>query len=91
MDGFKDLQKKKPIIGDVRGKGLMMGIELVKDQQAKTPAQKETKLIVERLHAAGVIVGLGGIFKNVIRVQPPLVISEEQAKTVLKKFEKEMT
>jgi len=89
-DGLKDIQKKKPIIGDVRGKGLMIGIELVKDQSSKTPAQSEAKQLVDRLHAAGVIIGLGGIFKNVVRLQPPLVISEEQAKTVLKKFENEL-
>ena len=90
MDGLREIQKKRTIIGDVRGKGLMIGIELVKDQ-SKTPAQKEAKQLVERLHAAGVVIGLGGIFKNVLRLQPPLVISEEQAKIVLKKFDKELT
>jgi len=87
MDGLVDLQKKKPLIGDVRGKGLMIGIELVKDSSTKKPAKDETKKIVETLQRTGVIIGLGGIFKNVLRLQPPLVISDEQAKTVLEKMD----
>ncbi|MFW9787423.1 MAG: aspartate aminotransferase family protein [Candidatus Thorarchaeota archaeon] len=87
LDGLVDLQKKRPLIGDVRGKGLMIGIELVKNLSSKEPAQDETKKVVEELQKAGVIIGLGGIFKNVLRLQPPLVISEEQAKTVLGKMD----
>jgi 4-aminobutyrate aminotransferase len=87
LDGLVDLQKKRPLIGDVRGKGLMIGIELVKDPSSKEPAKDETKKIVEKLQQSGVIIGLGGIFKNVLRLQPPLVISEEQAKTVLGKMD----
>jgi 4-aminobutyrate aminotransferase len=89
MDGLEDIQKKRALIGDVRGKGLMIGIELVKDQSSKKPAKEETKRFVEQLQEAGVIIGLGGIFKNVLRLQPPLVISEEQAKIVLEKMDKE--
>jgi 4-aminobutyrate aminotransferase len=87
LDGLVDMQKKRPLIGDVRGKGLMIGIELVKDPSSKKPAKDETKTVVENLQKAGVIIGLGGIFKNVLRLQPPLVISEEQAKTVLGKMD----
>ncbi|MHA1963458.1 MAG: aspartate aminotransferase family protein [Candidatus Thorarchaeota archaeon] len=87
LDGLEDMQKKRPLIGDVRGKGLMIGIELVKDPSSKKPAKDETKSLVEILQKAGVIIGLGGIFKNVLRLQPPLVISEEQAKTVLGKMD----
>ncbi|MHA2002717.1 MAG: aspartate aminotransferase family protein [Candidatus Thorarchaeota archaeon] len=89
MDELEDMQKKRPLIGDVRGRGLMIGIELVKDPTSKEPAKEETKRLVEQLKNAGVIIGLGGIFKNVLRLQPPLVISEEQAKTVLEKMDKE--
>ncbi|TET08564.1 MAG: aspartate aminotransferase family protein [Candidatus Thorarchaeota archaeon] len=86
MDGLEDIQKKRALIGDVRGKGLMIGIELVKDQSSKEPAKDEAKRFVELIKNAGVLIGLGGIFKNVLRLQPPLVISEEQAKTVLDKM-----
>ncbi|MHA1961440.1 MAG: aspartate aminotransferase family protein [Candidatus Thorarchaeota archaeon] len=90
LDGLEDMQTKRPIIGDVRGKGLLIGIELVKDPTSKDPAKDETKRLVEQLQKAGVIIGLGGIFKNVLRLHPPLVISEEQAKTVLEKMNKEI-
>ncbi|UCE14899.1 MAG: aspartate aminotransferase family protein, partial [Candidatus Heimdallarchaeota archaeon] len=79
MEGLIDLQKKRPIIGDVRGKGLMIGIELVKDQKSKVPAQDEAKEIVNRMMHAGVLLGLGGFYTNVLRIQPPLCITEEQA------------
>jgi 4-aminobutyrate aminotransferase len=88
MNGLEDMTKKRTLIGDFRGKGLMIGIELVKDRSSKQPAKEETRKVVEILQKDGVIIGLGGIFKNVIRLQPPLVISEEQAKIVLQKVDK---
>ncbi|MHA2146710.1 MAG: aspartate aminotransferase family protein [Candidatus Thorarchaeota archaeon] len=88
MDGLEDQMKKHSLIGEIRGKGLMIGIELVKDQSSKEPAKNEAKSYVEKMKDDGVLVGLGGIFKNVVRLQPPLVISEEQAKTVLEKMDK---
>ncbi|MCE7741112.1 MAG: aspartate aminotransferase family protein [Candidatus Heimdallarchaeota archaeon] len=86
FDGLEDLMKKFKLIGDVRGKGLMIGIELVKDQQTKIPAADEAKNIVNVLKNSGVILGLGGIYGNVLRLQPPLCISEEQALSVLEKL-----
>jgi 4-aminobutyrate aminotransferase-like enzyme len=88
MDGLEDQMKKHSLIGEVRGKGLMIGIELVKDQSSKVPAKEQSKRFVESMKDDGVLVGLGGIFKNVVRLQPPLVISEEQAKSVLEKMDK---
>ena len=87
MDGLSAIQKKNNLIGDVRGKGLMIGIELVKDQKKKTPAKKEAKEITLKLLKKGVIMGLGGFYGNVLRLQPPLVISEEQANQVLERLE----
>jgi 4-aminobutyrate aminotransferase len=89
-DGLSDLKKKHALIGDIRGKGLMIGVELVSDPRTKVPAEKETKQLVERLMHAGILVGLGGIYKNVLRIQPPLVISEEQATRVLETINSEM-
>ncbi|TET31685.1 MAG: aspartate aminotransferase family protein [Candidatus Heimdallarchaeota archaeon] len=84
--GLNDLQEKYPIIGDIRGKGLMIGIELVKDPKKKTPASDEAKKLVNYFMDKGVIIGLGGIHVNVLRLQPPLCITEEQAIIVLEKF-----
>jgi 4-aminobutyrate aminotransferase len=88
MEGLQDIQKKRPLIGEVRGKGLMIGIELVKDPTTKEPAKEKSKRFVEQMKNDGVLIGLGGIFKNVLRLQPPLVITEDQAKTVLDKMDK---
>ncbi len=77
MGELKDLQKKLPLIGDVRGKGLMIGIELVRDS-AKTPANEEAGKIRAAMRSKGFLIGVGGTFGNVLRWQPPLVISSEE-------------
>jgi 4-aminobutyrate aminotransferase / (S)-3-amino-2-methylpropionate transaminase / 5-aminovalerate transaminase len=69
---------KSPLIGEVRGKGLMIGVELVKDNQ-KTPAAAETKEVRRLCREAGVLVGAGGTFANVIRIQPPLTLTASEA------------
>src|SRR5277367_5278916 len=77
MGKLRELQRKNPMIGDVRGKGLMIGVELVKDEQ-KTPAAAEAEAIKDACLQRGLLIGLGGVYANVIRFQPPLVISKEQ-------------
>lgn len=79
LKAFKD---KCELVGDVRGKGLMIGVELVKDSQ-KTPAAAEAKEVRRVCRENGVLVGLGGSLANVIRIQPPLVISPEEVEKVL--------
>jgi 4-aminobutyrate aminotransferase/(S)-3-amino-2-methylpropionate transaminase len=85
MARLRDLQKQNPLIGDVRGLGLMIGVELVKDQK-KTPATAEADAIRESLFRNGVLVGVGGVYGNVIRFQPPLVISRAQIDRALEAF-----
>lgn len=66
-----------PLIGEVRGKGLMVGIELVKDSK-KSPAVTEAGIAKSEMLKRGFLIGVGGIHRNVLRVQPPLVISSEE-------------
>ena len=66
------------LVGDVRGRGLMIGIELVKDAE-KTPAADEAKRVRTLCLEAGVLVGLGGVLANVVRLQPPLTLSAAEA------------
>jgi 4-aminobutyrate aminotransferase-like enzyme len=77
MDRLRGLQNSQPLIGEVRGLGLMVGLELVQDEKL-TPAAAEAEAVREHCLARGVLVGVGGIFGNVVRVQPPLVITREQ-------------
>ena len=75
------LRKIKPMhvaIGDIRGKGLMIGIELVENTDTKVPAAKQAGKIRAALREKGVLIGVGGVFGNVLRIQPPLIIKEEE-------------
>ncbi|KAL4386837.1 hypothetical protein GQ457_09G013170 [Hibiscus cannabinus] len=73
------LKDKYDLIGDVRGRGLMLGVELVTDQKLKTPAKLETLHIMDQLKETGVLVGKGGIYGNVFRITPPLCFTKEDA------------
>jgi len=77
MNRLRELQREHSIIGEVRGAGLMIGVELVKDQKL-TPATGEAEAIRDALLRNGVLVGVGGIYGNVVRFQPPLMITREQ-------------
>ena len=83
-DQLERLKAKHKLIGEVRGKGLMIGIELVRDHASKTPASDEGKKIREICLKNGVLLGFGGIYANVLRIQPPLVISQGQMENVVK-------
>src|ERR1700740_356167 len=71
-----ELQQKYPVIGDVRGKGLMLGLELVNDRVSKEPAPTATTQLLERTRERGLLVGKGGLYGNVIRLSPMLNISK---------------
>ncbi|RLG52278.1 MAG: aspartate aminotransferase family protein [Thermoproteota archaeon] len=79
MKRLRELQEKHELIGDVRGKGLLIGVELVKDRKTKEPAREESYQVRVECLKRGVIMPAGmGWLGNVIRMNPPLVITEEQ-------------
>jgi 4-aminobutyrate aminotransferase len=80
--GLRDLQGKHEIIGDVRGKGLMLGVELVRNRQTKERAVDERNALVQAMFRRGVL--MLGAGKNAIRLAPPLVLTMDQAETLLK-------
>ncbi|WP_066301346.1 aspartate aminotransferase family protein [Bacillus sp. FJAT-29937] len=78
MQHLKELQKKYEWIGDIRGKGLAIGVELVEDRITKTPAAEKTAAICYRAYELGLLVFYVGIHSNVIEITPPLTITKEE-------------
>ena len=70
--GLEALQERFPGIGDVRGMGLMQGMELVRDRKTKEPAVEETKRLMDLARNNGLIIGKGGLYSNVLRISPAL-------------------
>lgn len=87
--GLKDLQQKHPIIGDIRGLGLMDGAEFVKPDGS--PAPEELDKVLEAMKDRGFIIGKNGIGRNVMAFQPPLVITEEDINEVLNALDMVLT
>ena len=77
MQKLREIQKQNPLIGEVRGLGLMIGVELVQDEKL-TPANAEAEAVRDALLRQGVLIGVGGVYGNVVRFQPPLTITREQ-------------
>jgi 4-aminobutyrate aminotransferase / (S)-3-amino-2-methylpropionate transaminase / 5-aminovalerate transaminase len=78
MKRFKDFQEKYPVVGDVRGLGAMVGMELVVDRKTKEPATALTKQLVARCREKGLLMISAGTYSNIIRPLMPLVITDEQ-------------
>jgi alanine-glyoxylate transaminase/(R)-3-amino-2-methylpropionate-pyruvate transaminase len=77
MEGYREMMVGHDIIGDVRGRGLMTGIELVKDRRTKEPAKEACLRIFERLKDLGLLVGKGGLHSNTLRIKPPMCITRD--------------
>ena len=79
---FGRLAERSPIVGDVRGRGLMIGIELVTDRKTKEPAGARAKEVRAAMRERGILVGTGGPYGNVVRIQPPLSITADECDRV---------
>ncbi len=75
-ESLRALQKQYPIIGDVRGSGLFLGVDLVLDPVTRSAATAQAAYVVNRLRECGILTGTDGPFNNVIKLRPPLIISE---------------
>jgi 4-aminobutyrate aminotransferase len=89
IDGLKGLAGKHPLIGDVRGRGLMVGVELVRDRRTKERATTERDAVVNAAFHRGLLVLGAG--KNVVRFSPPLVLSVDQADTAVRLFDEALS
>jgi alanine-glyoxylate transaminase / (R)-3-amino-2-methylpropionate-pyruvate transaminase len=81
--GLAKLKEKHKIIGDVRGKGLMIGIEMVKDRATKIPAKEECAAVLEKARELGLLIGKGGLWGQTIRFAPPMCITQADADFLL--------
>lgn len=91
MDGLKQLMKSHTLIGDVRVRGLLIGIELVKDRKSKDYATEETVRLMDLCKDRGLLLGRGGLKGNVIRLAPPLIINADDVGTILKVLDESLT
>ena len=89
MAGLQALQDKHPLIGEVRGKGLMIGVELVRDRQTKERATAERDRVVDEAFARGMLILGAG--RNAVRFSPPLVLTKAQADTAVRIFDECLT
>jgi len=81
--GFEKLAEKHALIGDVRGLGLMLGVELVKDRKTKVPAKDECAAVFEKCKDLGLLIGKGGLSGNTLRIKPPMCITKVDADFML--------
>jgi alanine-glyoxylate transaminase/(R)-3-amino-2-methylpropionate-pyruvate transaminase len=76
---FLELQERHSLIGEIRGMGLILGIELVRDLESKEPATTETVDVLEMCKERGLLLGKGGHFGNVLRIKPPMCLTTDDA------------
>lgn len=88
---LKELTKKHELMGDVRGRGLLIGIEFVKNKKSKEYAPEETSEIMEHCKDGGLLLGKGGLYGNVIRIAPALSITKKQADKILDIIDQSIT
>ena len=79
LAGLKPFLERYPIVGDVRGSGLFLGVELVKDRRTLQPAAEEAAFIVNRMREQGILIGSDGPLHNVLKIRPPMPFTSENA------------
>jgi 4-aminobutyrate aminotransferase-like enzyme len=86
LEGLKRLKRRHSVIGDVRGLGLFVGVELVTDRLSKEPAASEAAMIVEAMKKRGILLSTDGPDHNVIKIKPPMVISEADVRFIVQQL-----
>ncbi len=87
---LEQLKEKHLLVGDVRGMGLMQGVELVKDRKTKEPAPQETNALMDRCKNNGLLIGKGGLYSNVLRISPPLNIGKADVDEAVRILDKSL-
>ncbi|MBC7173352.1 MAG: aminotransferase class III-fold pyridoxal phosphate-dependent enzyme, partial [Polyangiaceae bacterium] len=89
-DGLRALAAVHPIVGDVRGLGLFIGCELVRDRSTLEPAAREATELVNRMRARGILLSTDGPLNNVIKIKPPMVLTADDVDMVIRVFDDEL-
>ena len=89
--GLNQLMQKHSLIGDVRGAGLFIGVELVRHRETLEPATEEADELVQRLNERGILLSTDGPFHNVIKIKPPMVLTEDDVDMTLRCMDDELT
>src|SRR6202035_4612841 len=87
MNRLQTLQQRHALIGDVRGSGLFLGIDLVSDRESRAPATEQAEYVVDRLRERGILAGTDGPHHNVIKLRPPLILTEADADLFVEMFD----
>lgn len=90
-EGLMELQQKHPMIGEVRGMGLMLGVELVGDRVSREPAGAEAAAVMEAMKRRQVLIGKGGLFGNTLRIKPPMCINRDDAAYLIAMLDETLT
>ena len=88
LSGLRELKQKYPLIGDVRGLGLYVGVELVGDRGTLDPAAEQADYIINRMRDHGILISTDGPLENVLKIKPPMVFSEQNADEVVAALDK---
>jgi 4-aminobutyrate aminotransferase-like enzyme len=83
LNGLRELMNDFPLIGDVRGLGLYVGVELVKDRETLDPAPEHADYIINRMKDHGILISTDGPLYNVLKMKPPIVFTEQNADDVV--------
>lgn len=83
LAGLRELQSRQPLIGDVRGMGLFVGVDLVSDRGTRTPATAAARYVVNRLRERRILIGTEGPADNVLKIRPPLTIGREDVELIV--------
>jgi len=88
LDGLRPFVGRYPLVGDVRGSGLFLGVELVRDRQTLEPAVEEAAYVMNRMREHGILLGTDGPYHNVIKIRPPMPFDEGDADFLVETMEK---
>ena len=85
--GLEGLQAKYPLIGEVRGKGFMQGIEVVSDRESKEAGPQYAAALLDSARSLGLLIGKGGLYGNCLRIAPPLIATKANVDEALEKLD----